>query len=110
MKAELRAVFAQKTVAEWRNRLATMKGQWAPHQNLLMLSSDPQLHANGLLVDVDAGDGSTFKLVSNPVQFDETPPELRKGPEAGQHTEEILLERGIAWERIAELKKSGAIN
>jgi crotonobetainyl-CoA:carnitine CoA-transferase CaiB-like acyl-CoA transferase len=28
----------------------------------------------------------------------------------GQHTEEILLERGIEWERIAELKKSGAIN
>jgi crotonobetainyl-CoA:carnitine CoA-transferase CaiB-like acyl-CoA transferase len=110
VKAELRAVFAEKTVAEWRTRLATMKGQWAPHQNLLMLSSDPQLHANGLIVDVDAGDGSSFKLVSNPVQFDETPPELRKGPEAGQHTEEILLERGIAWERIAELKKSGAIN
>ena len=75
-----------------------------------MLSSDPQVLANGLVVDVDAGDGSTFKLVSNPVQFDEQPPALRKGPEAGQHTEEILLERGIPWERIAELKKSGAIN
>jgi crotonobetainyl-CoA:carnitine CoA-transferase CaiB-like acyl-CoA transferase len=110
VKAELRAVFAQKTVTEWRERLATLKGQWAPHQNLLMLQSDPQLLANGLVVDVDAGDGSTFKLVANPVQFDETPPALRKGPEAGQHTEEILLERGIAWERIAELKKSGAIN
>ena len=110
VKAELRAVFASKTVAEWRTRLATLKGQWAPHQNLVMLSTDPQLHANGQLVDVDAGDGSTFKLVANPVQFDGTPPELRKGPEAGQHTEEILLESGIAWERIAELKKSGAIN
>ncbi len=110
VKAELAASFSQRTVAEWRTRLATLKGQWAPHQNLLMLQSDPQVLANGLVVDVDAGDGSMFKLVANPVQFDETPPELRKGPEAGQHTEEILLERGIAWERIAELKKSGAVN
>jgi crotonobetainyl-CoA:carnitine CoA-transferase CaiB-like acyl-CoA transferase len=110
VKEELRAVFAQKTVAEWRARLTTMKGQWAPHQSLPMLSSDPQVLANGLVVDVDAGDGSMFKLVANPVQFDERLPALRKGPEAGQHTEEILLERGIPWERIAELKKSGAIN
>jgi len=110
VKAELATTFAQRSVAEWRSRLATLKGQWAPHQNLLMLQSDPQLLANGLVVDVDAGDGSTFKLVANPVQFDETPPALRKGPEAGQHTEEILLERGIPWERIADLKKSGAIN
>jgi len=110
VKQELSAVFAQRTVADWRARLTTLKGQWAPHQNLPMLSSDPQVLANGLVVDVDAGDGSTFKLVANPVQFDERPPALRKGPEAGQHTEEILLERGIPWERIAELKKSGAIN
>jgi crotonobetainyl-CoA:carnitine CoA-transferase CaiB-like acyl-CoA transferase len=110
VRSELSAIFAQRTVAEWRSRLATMKGQWAPHQNLLMLQSDPQVLANGLVVDVEAGDGSTFKLVSNPVQFDEMPPVLRKGPESGQHTEEILLERGIPWERIAELKKSGAIN
>ena len=110
VKAELRAAFAQRTVAEWRTRLATLEGQWAPHQNLLMLQSDPQVLANGLLVDVEAGDGNTFRLVANPVQFDEQPPALRKGPEAGQHTEEILLERGLRWERIAELKKSGAIN
>jgi crotonobetainyl-CoA:carnitine CoA-transferase CaiB-like acyl-CoA transferase len=110
VKAELSAIFAKHPVAEWRTRLATLRGQWAPHQNLVMLSTDPQVLANGLLVDVDAGDGTTFQVVSNPVQFDETPPSLSKGPEAGQHTEEILLERGIPWERIAELKKSGAIN
>jgi len=110
VREELAAVFATASVEEWRERLATLEGQWAPHQNLLMLQSDPQVLANGFLREVDAGDGSQFKLVSNPVQFDETPPELARGPETGQHTEEILLERGIEWERIAEMKKSGAIN
>lgn len=107
---ELRAVFATASVEEWRERLATLKGQWAPFQSLVQIPGDPQVVANDLLRDVDAGDGTTFKLVASPVQFDEAPPELRKGPEAGQHTEEILLERGVAWARIAELKKSGAIN
>jgi len=110
VRETLQEIFARRSVAAWRERLATLRGQWAPHQDLLMLQSDPQVLANGFLVDVDAGDGSTFKLVANPVQFDETPPALRKGPESGQHTEEILLERGIPWERIAELKKAGAIN
>ncbi len=110
VKAELQRAFGERTVAEWRERLATLEGQWAPHQNLLMLQSDPQVLANGFLVDVDAGDGSNFRLVANPVQFDEQPPDLRRGPEAGEHTEEILLERGVAWQRIAELKKAGAIN
>ena len=107
---ELSAVFATATVEEWRERLAQLEGQWAPHQNLRMRQSDPQVLANGFLREVDAGDGSQFRVVANPVQFDETPPELVRGPETGQHTEEILLERGLAWERIAELKKSGAIN
>jgi crotonobetainyl-CoA:carnitine CoA-transferase CaiB-like acyl-CoA transferase len=106
----LREVFSKKSIAQWRERLATLKGQWAPHQSLLMLQSDPQVLANDLVVDVDAGDGTTFKLVANPVQFDEAPPALRRGPESGQHTEEILLERGLEWEKIVALKESGAIN
>jgi crotonobetainyl-CoA:carnitine CoA-transferase CaiB-like acyl-CoA transferase len=35
---------------------------------------------------------------------------LTKGPEQAQHTEEILLELGLDWESIAELKQQGTIN
>ena len=43
------------------------------------------------------------------VQFDEAPPTLRRAPEHGEHTEEVLLEMGISWEEIAAYKESAAI-
>ena len=45
-----------------------------------------------------------------PVQFDEQPIELRKAPEHAQDTEALLLDLGLEWERIAELKEAGAIS
>jgi crotonobetainyl-CoA:carnitine CoA-transferase CaiB-like acyl-CoA transferase len=107
---ELRAIFATATLEEWRGRLAAMKGQWGPFQTLDQVATDPQVHSNGHIVDVDAGDGSTFKLVASPVQFDDQPPELRRGPEHAQHTEEVLLELGLDWDRITALKQAGAIS
>ncbi len=106
----LAEIFATATLEEWRDRLGRIKGQWGPFQTLEQLPSDPQVEANGWIQSVDAGDGTRLRLVSNPVQFDEAPPTLRKGPEHAQHTEEILLEMGLEWERIAELKKLGAVN
>jgi crotonobetainyl-CoA:carnitine CoA-transferase CaiB-like acyl-CoA transferase len=103
-------IFETRTLEEWRDALGPMKGQWGPFQTTAQIPGDPQVVANGLIREVDAGDGNHFRLVANPVQFDETPPELRKGPEHAQHTEEVLLEMGLDWERIAALKQSGAIN
>ncbi len=107
---ELRAIFATATLETWRERLSGMRGQWGPFQTLGQVATDPQVLANGHIVGVDAGDGSTFNLVASPVQFDEQPPELRKGPEHAQHTEEVLIELGLDWDRIGELKRAGAIN
>jgi crotonobetainyl-CoA:carnitine CoA-transferase CaiB-like acyl-CoA transferase len=106
----LAEILESATLEEWRDRLGPMKGQWGPFQTTGQIPSDPQVLANALIREVDIGDGSTFRLVANPVQFDETPPELKKGPEHAQHTEEVLLEMGLEWDRIAELKELGAIN
>jgi len=38
------------------------------------------------------------------VQFDEQPATVRRAPEHGQHTDEVLLELGYDWDRIVELK------
>jgi crotonobetainyl-CoA:carnitine CoA-transferase CaiB-like acyl-CoA transferase len=107
---ELEAVFAARTLAEWRAALATVEGVWAPMQSAREVGDDPQAIANGYLPSVDRGDGTTFTLVASPVQFDETSPALRPAPECGQQTEEVLLSLGMTWEQLAALKESGAIS
>ena len=68
---------------------------------------DPQVGANGYLSTVERADGNNFDLVANPVQMDETADKLTSAPEHGQHTEEILLELGLDWDRSSPTKRRG---
>jgi crotonobetainyl-CoA:carnitine CoA-transferase CaiB-like acyl-CoA transferase len=102
-------VFASRPFAEWRSRLSTLEGVWAPMQTVREVHDDPQSVANGYLPVVASAEGIEFTLVANPVQFDETSPALSHAPDHGQHTEEVLLELGLTWPEIAAHKESGAI-
>jgi crotonobetainyl-CoA:carnitine CoA-transferase CaiB-like acyl-CoA transferase len=108
--AELDRTFASRPLAEWRVALADAEGVWAPMQSAREVHDDAQAQANGYLSVVDRGDGTTFTLVANPVQFDETTPTLTPAPEMGQHTEDVLLSLGLTWDELASLKDAGAIS
>ena len=93
----------------WCERFATLEGPCAPMQTATELHDDPQAVENGYLRPVECGDQGHFSLVASPVQFDERPVDLAPSPELGQHTEEVLLELGLAWEDLVQLKQAGAI-
>jgi crotonobetainyl-CoA:carnitine CoA-transferase CaiB-like acyl-CoA transferase len=105
----IRDAIVSQTFAYWCERFATLEGQWAPVQDSVTILDDPQVRANDMIASVDAGDGSRFELVNSPVQFDERPGDLSRGPEFAEHTEMILVELGLDWERIEALKKSGVL-
>ncbi|MDT3443328.1 CoA transferase [Pseudofrankia sp. BMG5.37] len=100
----LREAFATRTLAEWTERLATLSGPWAPVQDSLQVSADPQVRANEYIID--AGE---MELVANPVQFDVTAPVAAPAPDFAAQTEEVLLELGYDWDRIIALKEAGAV-
>jgi crotonobetainyl-CoA:carnitine CoA-transferase CaiB-like acyl-CoA transferase len=95
---------SKRPLAEWSERFSTLLGPWAPVQDTLQAVEDSQIRANEYLVQ--AGE---LELVANPVQFDVSAPHSGPAPAFAQQTDEILLELGLDWDRIIELKTAGAV-
>ena len=102
--------FSRQSFDYWRQHLKTMKGQWAAVQSLIDLGSDEQALANDMFFDVERIDGQgTLKIARGPVQFNHQPVQSCRSPQAAEHTEAILLDLGLEWERIESLKAAGTI-
>lgn len=94
---------------EWLDRFATMEGPWEPVQNSLEVGADNQLVANGFVNEVVDADGVARRLISAPVQFDETPSVYGRAPQFAEHSDDILRALGRGDEEILQLKIEGAV-
>ena len=108
--AELNATFARRPLAEWAEVFDAHDVWWAPVQHAHDVVDDPQARAGGGFVSVPVDGDVAIEGVATPIDFLGTPWSPRSpAPEFAQHTEEVLLELGYDWPRIAELKELGAI-
>lgn len=102
--------FVKQPFDYWREQLKTMTGQWAPVLDLMLIADDEQALANDMLFEVEPSDGGKpIRLVRGPVQFNHAPVETTRAPEVSEHTEIVLMEMGVDWDRIEALKELGAI-
>ena len=105
MKERIAAIFKTKTRAEWCEQMEGTDICFAPVLSLAEAPEHPHNQARGTFVEGDGivqpGPAPRFSRTPGAVQG---PP-----PEPGQHTDEALAAWGLPTDRIAALRKSGAV-
>ena len=106
--AEVKALFASKTLAEWKEILARQEGQWDVVKYVGEMKDDPQALANGYLKHVDYGDGTEIPMVGVPMLFDgealpsrrspgSAPTATRSSKVSGTTRTRLSISRSRAW-------------
>ena len=108
--AAFREKFLTKTRDEWVELLMPGETCVGPVLAIDEVVKDPHLRHREMIVDVEEEGGGTRTQVGVMAKLSETPGTIRTpGPEAGQHTPEILSELGYDEPAIEALRRSEAI-
>ncbi len=103
-------VFASEPLAHWRSVLDDARITYGVVRHPSEAITDPQLHANDIIVPLD-GVGQNLKhTVSSPIKVHgiaKVP--ARRAPDLGEHNEEVLKELGFTGSDIEALRSSGTI-
>ena len=103
--AEMDAIFATRTLAEWESELATLEGVWSPMKSPEEVIVDAQALENGFVTPVTFPDDSSYLTGASPAQFDERViGPLHAAPSHGENTDDVLREIGLTDEQIAGLR------
>lgn len=107
---EVRRRFASQPRAHWVARLKGSDCIWGLNQSPSDIPDDPQVQANGYIMDIARNDGSVFRAVGAPVLFDgEAPSARHPAQDLGGETEQVLREAGATTEELERARATGAI-
>lgn len=105
----LEELFARKTLDEWQELLSQQHGQWDVLLPAGRVQHDEQAQANGYVQRVQHDGEGKVVLVPAPAQFDGLVPQLGRAPALGADTDQVLRERGLDDETIADLRARGIV-
>ncbi|MDF1586778.1 CaiB/BaiF CoA transferase family protein [Marinimicrococcus flavescens] len=102
--------FRRRPSGDWLARLERAGVPAGPVYDIAQMHADPQTKAREMVVELPHSSLGTVKSLGLPVKFSETPGGPRRGaPLYGEHTREVLLERGFSEAEIDALAGAGAI-
>ncbi|HMN99974.1 MAG TPA: CoA transferase [Miltoncostaeaceae bacterium] len=102
-------VFAERTTAEWDDRLAAAGVPAAPVRERDDLFDDEQAWAEGLLERVEDDEVGAVVMTAPVVRLSDSPGAIRfTGRHLGADTREVLLELGLADAEVDALVEDGA--
>ena len=106
--AILDAIFATEDAAHWKARLEAHDIPFAVLPTYDEVARDPQMRANGMLVDFDHPRFGRLVTVDSPISVagvPKAPP--RAAPDLGQHTREVLTGLGYTDPQIRDFLGRG---
>ena len=109
-----RLILTQETLrtrpaAEWLERLTQEGVPCAPVLTRTQMLSNPQVVANGIVVETEHPAAGRIRQARPAARFSETPATIRRGgPALGEHTAEILAELGYTQADIEAAKEAAA--
>jgi crotonobetainyl-CoA:carnitine CoA-transferase CaiB-like acyl-CoA transferase len=107
---EIAAVIKTRPRDHWLASLEAAKVPCGAINDLAEAFADPQVQAREMTVAMAHPLSDTLRLVASPIKLSATPVGYRHPPPLlGQHTDEILIEAGLAPERIVQLREHGAL-
>lgn len=102
--------FAAATRDEWARRFEDHGVIWGPVQRSTEAAQDPQVRANGYIVQVPHPGLGSYESVAVPLQFGRSQVAPKgPAPALGQHTREVLLEAGYTPAEVQHLVEAGAV-
>ncbi|WP_309092894.1 CoA transferase [Phenylobacterium sp.] len=106
---EFDRAFAALPFDEIARRLDEADLVWAPVQTPADVAADPQVAAAGAFVEIEDGEGGTFRSIAAPARFPGADAERRPAsPKLGEHTREVLAELGYGEAEVEAMLASGA--
>ncbi|PZQ65042.1 MAG: CoA transferase [Phenylobacterium zucineum] len=109
LSAELDAGFGALPMDEIARRLDAADLVWSPMQTPGDVAADPQAAAAGAFVEVEDGQGGTYRSPAAPARFPGADVDvLPRAPRLGEHTRQVLAEAGYGEAEIQAMFDSGA--
>ena len=110
LNAEIDAIMAAQTSADWIERLNAQGVACGPIYAIDEMFEDPQVKHLGIVTQMQTKDRGTLDVMRQPVSLSRTPSAVAMPtPERGEHTGEILREFGFSEAEIEALRKADAI-
>jgi formyl-CoA transferase len=104
----IEAITEQQSREYWLSQFDAAGIPCGPINSYAEAFADPQVHARGMVVEVEHPTLGRLRTLGAPVKMSETPPAVRgRAPLLGEHTREVLLEVGYSEQEISTIGLPG---
>ena len=110
LTAILDEVFSGQPMAHWSEVFDGVHVTFGPVRGPEEVVNDPQLRVNNIVVPLEGAGGKLTSTISSPIQVHGvTKVSAKRGPELGEHNQEILQELGFDAKQIDSFLASGVV-